>query len=157
MEDLDAISALLGDARALIQWGEALDRAGARAWIERNLDRYRRGSFGRCAIVLRSTGELIGDCGLIRTEVDGVPEVELGANTASRRVAQKLGMTAERLPSGVISRCSCTRFSRVVDPARCRRRTTGRGCGSGPTDGRSSLSLEMSPLAGCEARSRNGR
>jgi len=96
MEDLDAISALLGDARALIQWGEALDRAGARAWIERNLDRYRRGSFGRCAIVLRSTGELIGDCGLIRTEVDGVPEVELGANTASRRVAQKLGMTAER-------------------------------------------------------------
>jgi ribosomal-protein-alanine N-acetyltransferase len=134
-EDLEAVAALLGDAEALVLWGGALDRDGARSWIERNLDRYERNGFGRCAMVLRATGELVGDCGLIPTDVEGTPEVELGwvvarsqwgrglateaatawrdlaftelglhrivsmvseRNVASRRVAEKLGMTIER-------------------------------------------------------------
>ena len=78
LEDLDAVAALLGDAEALALWGEPLDREGARSWIERNLARYAEHGFGRCAMVLRATGELVGDCGLIPTEVEGTPEVELG-------------------------------------------------------------------------------
>jgi ribosomal-protein-alanine N-acetyltransferase len=135
LSDLDAMAVLLGDAEALHHWGSPLDRAAARGWIERNLARYDRDGFGRCAIVLRGTGELIGDCGLVRTEVEGAPEVELGwivaqrfwgqgiateagaawrdyaferagldrivsmiseLNVASRRVAEKLGMSLER-------------------------------------------------------------
>jgi len=78
MEDLDAMVTLLGDAEGLTLWGDPLDRNGARAWIERNLNRYQDDGFGRCAVVLRSTGELVGDCGLTRTTVEGTPEVELG-------------------------------------------------------------------------------
>jgi RimJ/RimL family protein N-acetyltransferase len=135
LADLDAVCELLGDAESLVHWGEPLDRDGALSWIERNLARYRADGFGRCAVVHRSSGHLIGDCGLIRTEVEGVEEVELGwivaasqqgrgiateaaaawrdhafgalglqrivsmiseANRASRRVAEKLGMTLER-------------------------------------------------------------
>lgn len=77
-DDLDDMCLLLGDADALVLWGDALDRDGARRWIERNITRYEADGFGRCAIVLRATGELIGDCGLIRTAVEEVPEVELG-------------------------------------------------------------------------------
>ena len=134
-DDVDELSELLGDAEALALWGEPLDRDGARAWIERNRARYEADGFGRCAVVLRATGELVGDCGLARTTVEGVPEVELGwivsraywgqgiateaaeawrdhafgrlgldrivsmvseENVASRRVAEKLGMTVER-------------------------------------------------------------
>jgi RimJ/RimL family protein N-acetyltransferase len=133
--DLDAMSTLLGDGEALELWGEPLDREEVRGWIERNVARYDSTGFGRCAIVLRRTGELIGDCGLVPTEVEGTPEVELGwivrramwgrgiateaarawagfafdvlgldrvvsmvreDNVASRRVAEKLGMTVER-------------------------------------------------------------
>ncbi len=133
--DLDALSALLGDAEALALWGDPLDRAGARSWIERNQARYAADGFGRCAVVLRDSGELVGDCGLHRTTVEGDDEVELGwivhrscwgqgiateagaawrdysfdvlalprivsmiseSNAASRRVAEKLGMTVER-------------------------------------------------------------
>ena len=77
-DDLDELSSLLGDADALALWGEPLDRDGARHWIERNVARYETDGFGRCAVVLRATGRLVGDCGLIRTTVEGVPEVELG-------------------------------------------------------------------------------
>jgi len=78
--DLDAISDLLGDAEALEHWGPPLDRAGAEAWIERNLARYEDVGFGRCAVLLRETGELVGDCGLVPTSVEDVAEVELGWN-----------------------------------------------------------------------------
>jgi [ribosomal protein S5]-alanine N-acetyltransferase len=76
--DLDEMASLLGDAEALVLWGGPLDREGARAWIERNTARYASPGFGRCAVIWRETGELVGDCGLIPTVVDGVDEVELG-------------------------------------------------------------------------------
>jgi ribosomal-protein-alanine N-acetyltransferase len=133
--DLDELASMLADAEALTYWGPPLTREQSRSWIERNLRRYAVDGFGRCAVILRSTGELVGDCGLIRTLVEGRPEVELGwivrrshqgkgiateaaatwrdfafdtlgldrivsmvseRNAASRRVAEKLGMTVER-------------------------------------------------------------
>ncbi len=135
LEDLDELAPLLGDAEGLIHWGPALSREESRSWIERNLARYEADGFGRCAVILRETGELVGDCGLISTLVEERPEVELGwivsrslrgrgiateaaaawrdfafdtlglkrivsmvseENVASRRVAEKLGMTVER-------------------------------------------------------------
>lgn len=135
LDDLDDVASMLGDAEGLIHWGPPLSREESRSWIERNLRRYEEDGFGRCAVVLGSTAELVGDCGLIRTLVEGQPEVELGwivrrthrgkgiateaaaawrdygfdslglerivsmvseNNVASRRVAEKLGMTVER-------------------------------------------------------------
>jgi RimJ/RimL family protein N-acetyltransferase len=78
LRDLDDMTSMLGDAEALRFWGEPLDREGARHWIERNLARYEVDRFGRCAVILRATGELVGDCGLITTMVEGQSEVELG-------------------------------------------------------------------------------
>lgn len=78
LDDLDDLAEMLGDREALSHWGEPLDRQGARHWIERNLARYAADGYGRCAVVLLGTGELVGDCGLISTTVEGTPEVELG-------------------------------------------------------------------------------
>ena len=135
LDDLDDMASMLGDAEALRLWGAPLSREGARDWIDRNIARYASDGFGRCAVVLRATRELVGDCGLITTTVEGEREVELGwivrrvywgmgiateaaaawrdfafdvlglerivsmisaENVASRRVAEKLGMTVER-------------------------------------------------------------
>ena len=134
-DDLDALAVLLGDAEALWHWGRPLTREQARDWIDRNRRRYAQDGFGRCAMVLRETGELVGDCGLHRTTVEARPEVELGwivrrsqqgrglateaaaawrdaafgmlglerivsmiaeDNTASRRVAERIGLQLER-------------------------------------------------------------
>jgi hypothetical protein len=57
---------------------EALDRVGVGSWIDRNRRRYRDDGHGLWAMVLKSSGEVIGDCGLTRQTVDGVGEIEIG-------------------------------------------------------------------------------
>jgi len=76
--DLVAMSRLMGDAEALAHWGEPLDTEGARTWIARNMGRYEAMGIGRCGVILRQSRELIGDCGLIPTTVEGAEEIELG-------------------------------------------------------------------------------
>ena len=50
----------------------------AQHWVERNLERYRSDGYGLFAVVLKSTGEVIGDCGLVRQEVEGESMLEAG-------------------------------------------------------------------------------
>jgi [ribosomal protein S5]-alanine N-acetyltransferase len=47
-------------------------------WLARQLSRYRNAGDGLCAVELRETGELIGQCGLIWQFVDGIPKWEVG-------------------------------------------------------------------------------
>ncbi|MFQ5445793.1 MAG: GNAT family N-acetyltransferase [Saprospiraceae bacterium] len=54
------------------------------AWIARQIKRYHEFELGLCGIELRSTGELIGQCGLIWQEVDGVRELEVGYHLLPR-------------------------------------------------------------------------
>ena len=54
-----------------------------RAWVARNLDHQDRLGFGLFTVVLRATGEVIGDCGLERMELEGRQETELGYDFAS--------------------------------------------------------------------------
>lgn len=53
-------------------------RAGAEYWIERQLMRYQRDGFGLMALIERQSELLIGQCGLLRQEVDQQPELEVG-------------------------------------------------------------------------------
>jgi RimJ/RimL family protein N-acetyltransferase len=77
-EDVDAVAAVLSDAETMRFYPAPLDRPGVAEWIERNRRRYQVDGFGLWAMLLKSSGQLIGDCGLARQIVDGIPEVEIG-------------------------------------------------------------------------------
>lgn len=47
-------------------------------WLKRQMRRYELHGAGLCAIELRSTGELVGQCGLIYQWVDHIPKWEVG-------------------------------------------------------------------------------
>lgn len=49
-----------------------------KAWIERQLQRYENDGYGLCALIEKATGQLIGQCGLLKQIVDGVEELEIG-------------------------------------------------------------------------------
>jgi len=77
LADLDAVERIRVDARC--SWGlPPLTRDEVTAWLERHVAGYARNGFDLWAVELFSTGELIGDCGLVRREIAGRDEIELG-------------------------------------------------------------------------------
>jgi RimJ/RimL family protein N-acetyltransferase len=76
--DVESLETVLGDPIAMRYYPAAFDRKGVELWIEKNIGRYRLNGHGLWAMLLRSTGELIGDCGCTVQEVEGVKHVEVG-------------------------------------------------------------------------------
>ncbi len=47
-------------------------------WIERQLNRYNNDGYGLMALICKQIGELVGQCGLLKQEVEGKTEWEIG-------------------------------------------------------------------------------
>lgn len=50
----------------------------ASSWVGRQMRRYNNTGSGLFAVILRETGELVGQCGLLLQFVDGIPKMEIG-------------------------------------------------------------------------------
>lgn len=59
-------------------WPRPYTKPETVVWLERNMQSYLQNGFGRWAVILKKTGELIGDCGIHTSEVDGHQEISLG-------------------------------------------------------------------------------
>src|SRR5215469_13065664 len=76
--DVDAIFAVIGDPETMKFYPQKFTREDAMAWITRSMERYRHDGYGLFAVVLKSNGEVIGNCGLMRQDVDGESMLEVG-------------------------------------------------------------------------------
>lgn len=133
--DVDAMYRILSDPITMTFWPTPLSLEASQAWVERQLQSYQEHGFGRLVMLVKQSGALIGDCGIVRSPIDGTLENDLGyiifhefwnqgyaseaaeaikqhaldtlrldricANMpadhlASRRVAEKIGMSFER-------------------------------------------------------------
>lgn len=77
-DDLDTVAAMLGDPEVMRFWPKPCDRAESLAWIERQLERYRTDGYGYWLAVGRDSGEVIGQAGLLQTDIDGLSFPALG-------------------------------------------------------------------------------
>jgi len=76
--DMPLLHKILSDPETMGFWPEPFSPGQTKAWIERSLNSYKKKGFGRCAVVLRETGELIGDAGILKSEINGKTENDLG-------------------------------------------------------------------------------
>lgn len=76
-QDATALHAVVGDAETMRWYPRALTLEEVDEAIARQMGRYRSGT-GLMGMVLKETGELIGDCGPVWQEPDGPPELEIG-------------------------------------------------------------------------------
>jgi [ribosomal protein S5]-alanine N-acetyltransferase len=77
-EDVEALARVLSDPETMRYYPAPYDRHGVEQWIVRNRARYAADGHGLWGLILKASGELIGDCGLIRQEVDGETLTEIG-------------------------------------------------------------------------------
>ena len=95
-DDADALALVLSDPETMRFYPAAYDRAGVENWIARNLRRYADDGHGLWAMILKATGELIGDCGLTVQDVDGSNEIEIGYHVRRDLWGQGLATEAAR-------------------------------------------------------------
>jgi [ribosomal protein S5]-alanine N-acetyltransferase len=76
--DLDFIAEMVCDPEVMRFYPKVLDRPGAEQWLGRMLDRQAQDGYSLWHVADRNTGEPVGQVGLLKQEVDGVSEVEMG-------------------------------------------------------------------------------
>ena len=81
-EDFDALYAVLADSDIMQHDPYTFDEARVQSWINKNIERYRVFGFGLWAVCLRSSGEMIGDCGLTMQNIGGTILPEIGYHIA---------------------------------------------------------------------------
>ena len=77
MDDFDALYEIVSDAETMQHYPAPFDEEKTRGWIKWNLENYGKYGFGLWAVVLKETGEFIGDCGITIQNIDGelLPEI----------------------------------------------------------------------------------
>ena len=76
-EDFEDLFEILSDTETMQHYPAPFDEDRTRNWINWNLDNYKKYGFGLWAVVLKETGEFIGDCGITIQDIDGelLPEI----------------------------------------------------------------------------------
>ena len=77
-EDFDALFEIVSDIETMQHYPAHFDEDKTRSWIQWNLDNYKKCGFGLWAVVLKETGEFIGDCGITIQDIDGEMLPEIG-------------------------------------------------------------------------------
>lgn len=76
--DLERIYPILSDPVTMKFWPQPLTRDQVEQWVERSITEYADTGLGRMVIELKESGEIIGDCGIRRTSINGMLENDLG-------------------------------------------------------------------------------
>lgn len=76
-------------------WGP-LDNKGVKNFLEKTLQSYKTYGYGKWAVILKETGELIGACGIHNVQVDGELLTEVGYRLAKKYWGKGLGTEVAR-------------------------------------------------------------
>ena len=76
--DLAQLARVLSNTKTMAFWPQPLTIEQVQGWLESSIESYLANGFGRWLILDRQTLEVIGDCGIRVSDVNGVPEHDLG-------------------------------------------------------------------------------
>lgn len=76
--DFDALCAILQDNDVMYAYEGAFSNDEVQAWLDKQLSRYETDGIGLYAVILKDTGELIGQCGLTMQDIPSYRVVEVG-------------------------------------------------------------------------------
>ena len=95
-DDFDALYEIVSDPETMAHYPAPFDEARTRRWIDWNLENYAQYGFGLWAVVLKETGEFIGDCGITIQNIDGEMLPEIGYHIHKKYWRQGFAKEAAR-------------------------------------------------------------
>lgn len=94
--DVNALFEILGDPAAMRHYPAPFDIDRVADWIEKAQASYRANGFGLWAIIRRSDGRFLGDCGPILQSVEGKAIPEIGYHVAAAEQGRGYATEAAR-------------------------------------------------------------
>ena len=83
--DMEALLCIFTDSKVMAAFASApFDRHQMAEWLQRNLDHQAAWGYGLYAVILKTDGLLIGDCGLEVMDIEGTQVPELGYDFRSQ-------------------------------------------------------------------------
>ena len=76
--DRPALCRILQDSEVMYAYNGPFSDEEVDEWLERQLTRYQQWGYGLWAVVLKATGEMIGQCGLTLQQWNGLEMLEAG-------------------------------------------------------------------------------
>ena len=95
-DDFDSLYEILSDEETMEHYPKPFDEEKVRWWIQWNIENYAKYGFGLWAVVLKQTGEMIGDCGLTIQNIDGELLPEIGYHIHKKYWRNGFGSEAAR-------------------------------------------------------------
>jgi RimJ/RimL family protein N-acetyltransferase len=77
LEDFNTLFEIMSDEEIMKHYPAPFDEERTRGWIMWNVNNYKKYGFGLWAVILKETGEFIGDCGITIQNIEGeiLPEI----------------------------------------------------------------------------------
>lgn len=76
--DHKALFPIMKKPEVMYAWEHGFTKSEVKTWIGKQLKRYHNDGYGYFAVILKETGKLIGQAGLLKSEIDGSEVVEIG-------------------------------------------------------------------------------
>ncbi|MDF2882134.1 MAG: guaA3 [Clostridiaceae bacterium] len=76
--DFSSLCKILQDKDVMYAYEHAFDDDEAQEWLDRQIMRYNQYGFGLWAVILKDTGEMIGQCGLTMQDCNNRQVLEVG-------------------------------------------------------------------------------
>lgn len=77
-EDIRLLLPIFGDPVTMAFWPQPFSEEQVAGWVRRAMAEHERTGLGRMVIEHRETGQIIGDCGVMESQVNGRVEHDLG-------------------------------------------------------------------------------
>jgi len=77
-DDRKSLSDIISDRETMRFYPQPYDESGVTRWLNWSIENYRTFGFGLWAVCLRSSGEMIGDCGITIQNINGTFRPEIG-------------------------------------------------------------------------------
>lgn len=77
-DDFISLYKIMNNPEVMYAWEHSFDENQTKEWLKHQFNRYKNDGYGYFAVILKETGILIGQCGLIKTNLNGNEVVEIG-------------------------------------------------------------------------------
>ena len=77
-EDYTPLAAILQDEKTMFAYEGAFSDDETQSWLDKNISRYENDGFGLWAVILKNSGEMIGQAGITWQDIEGGKTPEIG-------------------------------------------------------------------------------